>query len=313
MDWIESYEKLSDLFLPAIEVTARYTKHCTDSDRFKLIYFKISDFYMWNFEGTLLLADNPMCSNLNTIFPPHPESIFLSQMIPSAYGNKIFMDVGIGTGILSIIAAKKGWQCIGSDINERAIRIAKLNAKINNVNVSLYADSLASSYKKSEVQLCIANLPFESTPEGQLNYLHSDGGKYGDKLIFPFLDNLDNILVKSGVLLIPAFSLCKKNESRIEINIKLHKFNDFDRAIVRLSDQIDIRALYTRYAGTTWKSTYEQLKSEGYSHFAIDLCIMKKVDKNQGQYQGTYFANCAGKEWVMPVGIIGIGKPLQDI
>lgn len=43
----------------------------------------------------------------------------------------VFLDYGCGSGVLSILAAKKGAQCIAVDVDEDCLRAALVNVRIN--------------------------------------------------------------------------------------------------------------------------------------------------------------------------------------
>ena len=70
-----------------------------------------------------------------------------------------FIDVGTGSGILAIAAAKLGCQKIFAfDCDRTAIRVAKLNAKRNQVKVDWKIEKLEKFYPKVKVEILVANL-----------------------------------------------------------------------------------------------------------------------------------------------------------
>jgi len=52
------------------------------------------------------------------------------------------LDIGTGTGILALVAAQKGASVIASDINDKAIEIAKKNAALNDVKIEFRKSDL---------------------------------------------------------------------------------------------------------------------------------------------------------------------------
>lgn len=55
--------------------------------------------------------------------------------------NRTFLDLGAGTGMIGLFAAKKGARVTASDINQTALANTKINAGINNVWVdTVYSD-----------------------------------------------------------------------------------------------------------------------------------------------------------------------------
>jgi ribosomal protein L11 methyltransferase len=92
-------------------------------------------------------------------------SLILLEEVLSNTPVKSMLDIGCGTGILSIAAAKLGiTQVIGVDIDSDAIKISKVNAKENQVEdrTDFYQGSidliLEGHYKLSKAPLVIVNI-----------------------------------------------------------------------------------------------------------------------------------------------------------
>ncbi|OQX18399.1 MAG: hypothetical protein BWK75_06690 [Candidatus Altiarchaeales archaeon A3] len=69
------------------------------------------------------------------VYEPSDDSYLLADVLKN-YENlegKDVLDIGTGTGILALIAAQKGASVIASDINDKAIELAKKNAALNDV------------------------------------------------------------------------------------------------------------------------------------------------------------------------------------
>src|SRR5207302_4131048 len=65
------------------------------------------------------------------------EQIFMCrQMAPLLKQDLWALDVGTGCGVFAIWAAKKGCRVIAMDVNPRALRFTRQNAKKNDVTVS---------------------------------------------------------------------------------------------------------------------------------------------------------------------------------
>jgi ribosomal protein L11 methyltransferase len=78
-----------------------------------------------------------------------------------ASGQKSFLDIGTGSGILAIAAAKLGYQPVRAfDFDPEAVRIARTNALINGVKISLSQDDVTrlSTRPKQQYDLVCANL-----------------------------------------------------------------------------------------------------------------------------------------------------------
>lgn len=305
MNWLDDATVLSGVFPEILIALFR-----TDED-LKMLRVKrvTSGCFLWSWNGLKLLADHPGRPGLDSVFPPHPESVFLARLLSPEGSGRKFLDVGIGTGILAIQAARSGWISAGCDINMRAIAVSRLNAIVNRVSVDIQEDSLGESFRGSDIDLCIANLPFEPTPLGCDNYTHSDGGLYGDRWTSRFLEMAPEILNSDGVAIIPSFSLISARGSRLEECMKRVASDSLEYAILRLSEPFDIRSLFGRYKRSQWKDSFKRLRSEGYENFAVELLLLKKVLKGKGRRLGNFTFRVADKSWIMPIGYRDVGRP----
>ena len=101
-----------------------------------------------------------------TVFHP---SLFRSSRLFASYLNgidftgKSVLDVGCGSGILSLIAASKGAKVTAVDINPESVRITSENAIANNLRdkiVSLKSDLFCDLPKGSIFDTIIVNPPY---------------------------------------------------------------------------------------------------------------------------------------------------------
>lgn len=72
------------------------------------------------------------------------------------------LDMGTGTGVLAIFAARRGFHTVGVDINPEAVRCARINALVNHVEdrVEFRQGNLFDSVKGEHFQLVLFNPPF---------------------------------------------------------------------------------------------------------------------------------------------------------
>lgn len=268
----------------------------------------MKSYYLWTWGECSFLVPNPDCTDEFTVFPPHPESVFLADLIPESKGSAKFLDVGVGSGILSIIAAQRGWDVVGVDVNDEAIQLATINSKLNDVRCNFKNESLAKNEIGERFKLCIANLPFEPTPENATNFLHSDGGLFGDTVINEFLEIVEEMIDNDGVVIVPSFSLYRKGKSRLEELLIKKQLPNMNSCILRISDRIDLKFLSVRFAGNS--KAYDYLESQGYADFVIDVAFLKKTPQ-VGRFNGVCNIHFADKTWIMPIGWKGIGRVEQ--
>ncbi|MFC1698593.1 methyltransferase [Candidatus Omnitrophota bacterium] len=81
---------------------------------------------------------------------------------------KSALDVGCGTGFISIYLRKLGFDCEGADINRTAVECARQNAKINSVKITFYISDLFENVNK-EYDLIIFNPPISHCRFGSFN------------------------------------------------------------------------------------------------------------------------------------------------
>ncbi|MCX6795124.1 MAG: peptide chain release factor N(5)-glutamine methyltransferase [Candidatus Falkowbacteria bacterium] len=98
---------------------------------------------------------------------PRPESEMIVDIVKEEakkYQQAVLVDVGTGSGCLIISLASelgKDFKYYGLDISEKALKVAKDNAKINRVKVNFKNSNLLSGLPKQSGQLfIIANLPY---------------------------------------------------------------------------------------------------------------------------------------------------------
>ena len=263
-----------------------------------------SEYRLLNWKGNTYVIEDTESSHIDAVFPPHPESAYLTSLIPNRekiHGKNegSFLDVGVGSGILTIDAAKKGWRTTGVDINPKALRVASINAALNYAQCQFQEDDLARGQQAGSFDFCVANLPFEPTPENRQNFIHSDGGKYGDKLIIDFIPIIEKKIKIDGYVILPSFSLLKNNESRLEKHFKEIDESSFIRSIIRLSKPLKLALLSYRFKDR--KNAYDYLTAEGYSHFVIDIGLLKKT-KDESSFIGILNkSSVADKSWIMPL------------
>jgi ribosomal protein L11 methyltransferase len=92
----------------------------------------------------------------------HPTTSFcLQEIVRHREAKTSFLDIGTGSGILAIAAAKLGYKPVHAfDFDAEAVRIAKANAKANGVKIKIYRNDVTKCSAKPRMQfeLICANL-----------------------------------------------------------------------------------------------------------------------------------------------------------
>lgn len=131
--------------------------------------------------------------------------------------NSKVLDIGCGIGVLGVIAAKFfNANVIMSDINRRAVMIAKKNIELNNVKAEIYQGNLYEKIKHKDFDVILSNPPqtagkelcfklIEKSKEHlkdggslQLVARHNKGGKTLSKKMEEVFGNVKVIAKKKG-------------------------------------------------------------------------------------------------------------------
>ncbi|MEO2117041.1 MAG: HemK2/MTQ2 family protein methyltransferase [Methanocaldococcus sp.] len=150
------------------------------------------------------------------VYEPAEDSILLLKNLVDVKDKEV-LEIGVGTGLISIACAKKGAKkVVGVDINPYAVKLAKENAELNNVNISFFKSDLFENVN-GEFDVILFNPPYLPTSEDEkinsyLNYAF-DGGKNGREILDRFIYELPNYLKKGGIAQILQSSLTGERET----------------------------------------------------------------------------------------------------
>ena len=91
------------------------------------------------------------------------------------------LDLGTGCGVQAVLAAGHARELVGTDINERALAFARLNAELNAIDtVHWRHGSWFDPVDQQSFDCIIANPPFVISPDH--DFIFRDGGDEGDAL-----------------------------------------------------------------------------------------------------------------------------------
>jgi len=160
------------------------------------------------------------------VYPPSDDTFLLLDNL-NLSGEELVLDVGTGTGILAIKCALKGCYVVGIDISRKAIRNAKFNARINDVDhltCFVCGDATTALRDKCDFDVIVMNPPYlPSTGDPRIDELSWNGGSDGTSLIAKIIDDLDRLLSKNGKLYFVFSSL--SDIAKIMSRLKAVSFN----------------------------------------------------------------------------------------
>jgi release factor glutamine methyltransferase len=153
--------------------------------------------------------------------------LLIKHMKKYASDKKDVLEMGTGSGVVAIEAAKYAKNVLALDINPRAIALAKKNAKgIKNITIK-ESDLFSNIDKKSKFDLILFNPPYlpyhKDDPDVAL-----DGGKHGYELLGKFLNQINPYLKNEGKILV-VFSTFTRPEKVKEFIFKnCFEFKELD-------------------------------------------------------------------------------------
>lgn len=119
-------------------------------------------------EGFLVASDHPTAIQRKEggmVLWPNPTSKFLARFAVRR-PSRATLDLGTGSGILSLGAAKFSDTVVATDLNERAVSCARFNARLNGIeNIETLAGDCFAPVAGRRFDLILSNPPFFITPQ----------------------------------------------------------------------------------------------------------------------------------------------------
>jgi len=147
------------------------------------------------------------------VYLPSDDTFLLACAVEQAVrpGDR-FLDVGCGTGLVSLVAARAGARVVACDLNPHAVALAAHNAKENGLDHridSVRADLLAGL--RGPFGIIAFNPPYlptaeEDHVEGLLD-LAFDGGPDGNRVVLRFADQVAGLAKRPREILVVHSSL----------------------------------------------------------------------------------------------------------
>lgn len=154
---------------------------------------------------------------MENVYEPADDSFLLERAV-QRYSFGRTLDLGTGSGIQGIAAAKRGCSVTFSDISEEALETARLNAKSNGVNGNFVLSDLFRGIPE-RFNTIIFNPPYLPSKSVRVSYL--DGGRDGREVIDRFLDEYRNHLLAEHVVLLLESSLNGYEKDVVRLNAEV--------------------------------------------------------------------------------------------
>ncbi len=142
---------------------------------------------------------------------PGATTLGLLDLVPDPCEGR-FLDVGCGAGTLCLLAAARGAEATGTDINPRAIALARVNATLNALSARFLVGDLLAPIATERFDRVISQPPFVMQRPGGSEATFLFGGPWGDEITLRLLQGLPEILAPGGYGLVRVDSLGRPGE-----------------------------------------------------------------------------------------------------
>ena len=152
------------------------------------------------------------------VYEPAEDSFLFAKNLEVEPGERV-LDIGTGSGILAILAATSAESVVGVDINPHAIRYAKKNARINNLQDKIsfvQGDLFGWLNPKTLFDVILFNapyLPVENCSQNSWIERAWSGGSVGRQVIDRFVSEASNHLKPTGQVLLTQSTLASVSET----------------------------------------------------------------------------------------------------
>ncbi len=144
------------------------------------------------------------------VYPPSDDSILLIRSLDVKKGDDI-LEIGCGSGIVSIHCAKNGCNVTCVDVNRSAVKCTKKNAEKNNVRLNVFFSDLYQNVN-GRFDIIVFNLPYLPVDEPGVLAKAWSGGKDGLGPLPKLLSESKNHLKENGRIVIVTSSLMDQNK-----------------------------------------------------------------------------------------------------
>lgn len=121
-----------------------------------------------HFDGFLVASDHARAidrKQMEMVLWPNPTSKFLARFAVKRH-SRATLDLGTGSGILSLVASRWSDSIMATDLNRRAVECARFNARFNGLeNIEIVQGDCFEPVKGRSFDLILSNPPFFITPQ----------------------------------------------------------------------------------------------------------------------------------------------------
>jgi SAM-dependent methyltransferase len=158
-----------------------------------------SNFTIRTYNNLYFISDSKRW-RMFSAFTPNEYTFYLIKKIQlENIKDKKVLDLGTGNGIIAILLSKKNKITIGSDINPRALEIAKTNVVFNNIpkgRIRFIQADLTNCFKLNSLDFIISHFPLGIAPKEMTVPICIYGGETGYELFMKsFYDTYNSLKI----------------------------------------------------------------------------------------------------------------------
>jgi len=135
------------------------------------------------------------------VYKPAEDSYLLAESMSVKRGWDV-LDIGTGCGILALIASENAEWVLATDVNPKAIKLARYNSILNNVYNIEFRESNLFENVDEKFDLIVFNPPYLPVNEKDLLGRAWSGGIEGKEIIRHFIREVGNYLKPKGCFLL---------------------------------------------------------------------------------------------------------------
>ena len=153
------------------------------------------------------------------VYPVSEDTTLLAEAIVVEKGQR-FLEIGCGTGYITLLAARCGARAEGVDINPDAVSLARENAQRNGMDPSMFWESDMFSEVSGTYDVIAFNPPYLPAEEFESTSFDAcwDGGADGRQVTARFIGGLDKHLAEGARAYLLLSSLSSIGESMSQLH-----------------------------------------------------------------------------------------------
>lgn len=158
----------------------------------------VAPFVLGIVDDLYILAD-VLTAGADAVMGLGPTTMLLATAASGGRKARRVLEIGCGAGTVALVLARSAEQVVATDVNPRALALARINAALNGLtNVDVREGSLFEPVRGETFDLVVSQPPFVARPAAAsaLTFLH--GGARGDELSRALLEALPAHLAPGG-------------------------------------------------------------------------------------------------------------------